>query len=372
MDTKGRPGITLYVMLLAATGLVLAGEQATYLEKYPAAWVVSLLLLIVTAVPAGLIIYRFDQFEPEPVPLVIMALIWGGVIALIFSAYTNTYFLTLLQAHLSPGTYQAWGAAIVAPIDEEFYKAAGLVVLFLIAKHEFDGVMDGLVYGAMIGLGFQVMEDVQYFLQAASSSGGQQVGAVARAYVVRVLLAGLYSHTLFTGMMGFGFADFVTHTASRRLRRWGVFVMMAVVAWAAHFLWNSPLLGSLAGDTTLSFFLSVVVKGVPFLGFLIILAVFARRRERQVFDALIAVEVGGEVVTETEFKTLERGSRRRAALRHMRRAHGPAGRGLLKRLQREQMNLALLHSKRRAVGQEVLEQQRETIRGLKRQLAALG
>ena len=83
------------------------------------------------------------------------------------------------------------------------------------ARSEIGGVMDGLVYGAMIGLGFQVIENVQYFMLAASQSDGQ-AGAVVGMFFLRVVLSGLYSHMLFTGVMGFGFAYFVT----QRSRAW--------------------------------------------------------------------------------------------------------------------------------------------------------
>ncbi|HLA80225.1 MAG TPA: PrsW family intramembrane metalloprotease, partial [Thermoleophilia bacterium] len=202
----GRPAFWLFTMFLAGSALVIGSEQLGYLATFPGAWFLSFVLLAVTAVPAGLIIYRFDQFEPEPASLIAVAVIWGGVIALTFAALTNSYFLSFLQNHLSPQTFDSWGAAIVAPIDEELYKGAGLVAIYLMAKREFDSLMDGLVYGAMIGLGFQVVENVQYFLHAAAQSGGNQVGAVVGTYFVRVVLAGLYSHTLFSGLMGFGFA----------------------------------------------------------------------------------------------------------------------------------------------------------------------
>ena len=64
--------------------------------------------------------------------------------------------------------------------------------------------MDGLVYGAMIGLGFQVIENVQYFMLAASQSDGQ-AGAVVGMFFLRVVLSGLYSHMLFTRRHGLRF-----------------------------------------------------------------------------------------------------------------------------------------------------------------------
>ena len=195
-------------------GLGLVGlEQASYFLSYPGAWFLSILLLAAVAIPVGIIIYRIDQFEPEPVSLIVIALLWGGVVALSFAAIVNSTFLDFFQGLLPADQVNSWGASLVAPIDEEFYKGAGLVMIFFIARNEFDGLMDGLVYGAMIGLGFQVVENIQYFLHAAAESGGG-LGAVIGMFFIRVLVAGLYSHMLFTGLLGFGFAYFVTRRGS--------------------------------------------------------------------------------------------------------------------------------------------------------------
>jgi RsiW-degrading membrane proteinase PrsW (M82 family) len=369
-SVSGRPAFWLFSVFLAGSVLVVSSEQLGYVATLPGAWLLSLVLLAVTAIPAGIIIYRFDQFEPEPASLIAVAVIWGGLIALTFAALTNSYFLSFLQNHLSPGTFDAWGPAIVAPIDEELYKGAGLVAIYLMAKGEFNSLMDGLVYGAMIGLGFQVMENVQYFLHAAAQSGVDQLGAVVGTYFVRVVLAGLYSHTLFSGLMGFGFAYAVTRRDVSRPRRFGVAALFAVLAWAAHFVWNSPWLDSLMGQSTGSFIVAVAIKGVPFLAFLVILAGFAHRRERQAFDRLIAAEIGSDVLSEAEFKILEKARRRRAALRAIKRNRGPQARALLKRLQREQMNLALFHGKV-DTGHPALEAQRDKIRSLRAHLAGL-
>jgi RsiW-degrading membrane proteinase PrsW (M82 family) len=368
---SNKPAFWLFLVFLMGSVVVIGSEQLAYLSSLPGAWFLSVLLLAVTAIPAGLIIYRFDQFEPEPASLIAVALVWGGVIALTFGALTNSYFLGILQAHLSPITFDAWGAALVAPIDEELYKGAGLVAIYLMARSEIDGLVDGLVYGAMIGLGFQVMENVQYFLHAAAQSGGSEVGAVVGTYFVRVVLAGIYSHTLFTGLMGFGFAYAVTRKGRSRLNRYGVLALFAVLAWAAHFVWNSPWLDSLMGGSAGTFVLAIAIKGLPFVVFLVILGWFARRRERQAFDRLIAAEIGTDVLSEAEFKILERGRKRRAALRAIKRHKGLVARSLLKQLQREQMNLALLHRKVETRDHPALEAQREKIRTLRARLTTI-
>ena len=372
MNLTRQPAYWLFVLLVLAGIGVVGAEQLSYLNGYPAAWLLSVLLLAAVAIPVGIIVYRMDQFEPEPASLIVIALVWGGVVALSFAAIANSSLLTFLQHVLPSNQVESWGASLVAPLDEEFYKGAGLVMIYLIARNEIDGLMDGLVYGAMIGLGFQVMENIQYFVHAAAESGAGQIGAVIGTFFVRVLIAGLYSHMLFTGLLGFGFAYFVTRRSESWARRAGVFALFIVLAWAAHFVWDSPWLDPFTQGSAGLFIVGLIVKGLPFLLLLLLLGIFARRRETQVFARLMAEEVGGDVVTQEEIQVLRSGHRRRVAVRQARRRKGAAAGRVAKRLMREQMNLALFHSKVDVPGHPAVDGQRDKVRQLKAQLAALG
>ena len=372
MTLSRQPAYWVFLLLLLAGVGLVGGEQVAYLNSYPAAWFLSILLLAAVAIPVGLIIYRLDQFEPEPASLIVIALLWGGVVALSFAAIVNSNFLTFLQGVMSPKAVSAWGASIVAPLDEEFYKGAGLVMIFLIARDEIDGLMDGMVYGAMIGLGFQVVENVQYFVHAAAQSGGSGVGAVIGTFFLRVLIAGLYSHMLFTALTGFGFAYFITRRGAVSWgRRAGVFALFAVAAWAAHFVWNSPWLDSLQQGGVWAFIGALVIKGLPFLILLLVMGTMARRREAQAFSRLMTEEIGGDVVTQEEFDVLRSARRRRRMARQIKRQKGAYAKRLVKRIMREQMNLALFHTKVEDSTHAAVETQRDKIRQMKAQLAGL-
>jgi RsiW-degrading membrane proteinase PrsW (M82 family) len=364
-----QPAFWLFLMLLFACFTLVGLEQVSYLASSPGAWLLSIVLLAATAIPAGLIIYRLDQFEPEPAKLITVALLWGGVIALAFAGLVNTWALNFFQHVMPAARVDSWAAALVAPVNEELYKGAGLVVIYLMARKEFDGVMDGLVYGAMIGLGFQVMENIQYFMLGAEGSASQ-AGAVVSMYFLRVVLSGLYSHMLFTGVMGFGFAYFVTQRDRTLSRRLGMFALCAALSWAAHFVWNSPWLEELMNKGTGAFVLALVIKGVPFLLLLVLLTVFARRREGRVFAGLLKFELGGDVVTTEEYEVLRSGRKRRTALRRMRRTMGRTARDTLKQLMRAQMNLALFHTKVDSAEHPALDAQRDLVRNLKARLAS--
>ena len=65
-----------------------------------------------------------------------------------------------------------WAAGLTAPINEEFAKALGLVLLIGLAPRLVRSAYDGFIIGAFIGLGFQVFEDVLYVYNGAAQSFG--------------------------------------------------------------------------------------------------------------------------------------------------------------------------------------------------------
>ncbi len=360
----------LFVMLVGGCAVLVITTQLRYFAAYPSAWVLSVVLLAITSIPAGVILYRLDEFEPEPASLIAVAVIWGGVVALTFASIVNGLLNNVLQHVIEARTVDAWAASLTAPINEELYKGMGLVVIYLMARREIDTVMDGLIYGAMIGLGFQVMENIQYFMLAADGQAGAAQGVISM-FFLRVIVSGLYSHMLFSGFVGFGFAYFVTQRTRRMGRRVGVLVLCVFLAWAAHFVWNSPWLESLMAQGQAGFVGALVIKGLPFLSLMVILWVFADRREKRVFGCLMRSELGGDVVSQGEFYILRSSHRRRKELRRMKRKKGAQARALMKRLMREQINLALLHSRVSSYDDPALEEQRAIIRSLRGSLATL-
>ena len=62
-------------------------------------------------------------------------------------------------------------APIFAPIAEEIAKALGVVLIFWLLRAEFDNMRDGIVYGALVGLGFNWFEAALYVAQGYAEYG---------------------------------------------------------------------------------------------------------------------------------------------------------------------------------------------------------
>jgi RsiW-degrading membrane proteinase PrsW (M82 family) len=367
------PAFWSYLVLLLLAGLVTVLEQGVLFAASPQGFLLSWALLLLYLLPMFGVIWLLDYYDREPLSLVLGALAWGAVGATSLSAVANDAWGGVLARLAGPDFAATWGAAITAPVVEESLKAIGVVLIYLIARDELNDVMDGFVYGAMVGLGFAVVEDVYYFV----AKFGGDVGGVLAGFFMRVIAGGLYGHVLYTGLTGMGIAYFVTRRGDAGLaRRRLVAAALFGVGMAAHFIWNSPLLnvlpeGGVPAITLIALIpLAMAVKGLPFLAFLVLMLRMAHARERHWLRAGIEAELGGPGLHQGELPVLLSGRARRQARRALARRGGPGAAALLKRLHREQIRLAMIRSKVTGDDHPDLVRQRAIIHGLRGALAA--
>jgi RsiW-degrading membrane proteinase PrsW (M82 family) len=368
-----QPAFWLYAAVVGVTGVVAWGQQQVFQEMAPSGWLLSWLLLFVYGLPLFMAIYLLDLYEREPVSLVLGAVVWGAVAATALSAIANEGWGLVVARLGGPAFAAEWTAALTAPIVEETLKAAGVVLIYLIARDEMDDVMDGFVYGAMCGLGFAIVEDVFYFV---AIFGGTSGGVLAGFYV-RVVSSGLYGHVLYTGLSGIGIAYFVSRRGEASFRR-RLLVALGLFASAvfAHFLWNSPFLNFFPGSVEsvgdwLRIPLAAAIKGVPLLLFVVVLVRLAHGRERMWLEVALREEVDPSVLTREELRVLlDRGARRRSRREVGDRAGKQAER-LLRRLQKEQVNLAMIRARSHGVETSELVAQRALCKSLRDALLAM-
>jgi len=341
-----QPAFWLYAVIVCITGVYAIGQQQIFRELSPSGWALSWGLLLLYGLPVFLAIYLLDLYEREPMSLLVGALVWGAVAATVLSGIANEGW-GLVVAELGGPVFAAeWTAALTAPMVEETLKGVGVILIYLIARDEMDDVMDGFVYGAMIGLGFTLVEDVFYFIAIF----GGTTGGVLAGFYVRVISSGVYGHVLYTGLTGIGIAYFVSRRQEVSLgRRVAVAAGLFAAAVGAHFLWNSPWLNYFPttvdslGDW-LRIPLGAAIKGVPLLILVVVLVRLAHRRERMWLEAALHSETDTPALRAAELRVLLDPGARRRSRRRMRARAGVSAERLLKRLQREQVNLAMMRT----------------------------
>jgi RsiW-degrading membrane proteinase PrsW (M82 family) len=368
-----QPAFWLYALVVGLTAIAAIAEQNLYRNISPTGWALSWLLLALYGIPVVVVVYLLDLYEREPLSLVAAVFVWGAIAATTLSAIGNAGWGLALARVADPEFAARWTAALTAPFVEEILKGCGVVLIYLIARDEVDDVMDGFVYGAICGLGFAIVEDVFYFMAVF----GGQPADVLEGFWVRVVASGFYGPVLYTGLVGMAVGVVVSRRATEPLRhRLWVAAGLSALAIFAHFLWNSPLLTFFpgepwAGADYLLVVLATAVKGLPLLGFVALAVALARRREHRWLHDALAAEVGFDGISPEELRLLESPRRRRTARRAMRRRAGPRAAALLSRLQREQVNLAMVASRVGDGGDPALTAQRAYCRSLRDALRAI-
>jgi len=178
-----------------------------------AVWLISALVAIIPTVLYVWILWWFDRYEKEPLRLLFAAFFWGALPAAALSIVAERSLVpSLLELGATAG--ELVSSSLVAPMVEELAKCLAVLLLFWLARGEFDDVLDGVIYGATVGFGFVMTEDVLYFARSLRVGGLQSLAATA---FMRSVIFGL-NHALFTSV--FGAALGYVRTLKRGLRRW--------------------------------------------------------------------------------------------------------------------------------------------------------
>lgn len=164
----------------------------------------SLLAGVIPIVTYAAIIWWFDRYEKEPLWLLAVTFLWGAVPAIIISLIAEL----ILGVPVSVLGEGLWAEVVdsggVAPVVEETAKAIALWGLFVFLRREFDDVLDGIIYGALVGCGFAMTENVLYFVSSLLAEGWVEWSMVV---FMRAIVFGL-NHAFFTSLTGaaLGFA----------------------------------------------------------------------------------------------------------------------------------------------------------------------
>lgn len=182
-----------------------------------------------------IIIWLMDRYDREPFWLVSINFFWGATGAIIFGIIGSmimgigvSQFIYQFANESDAGTLNnIAGAVVIAPLVEETTK--GSFLLLMAISKNFDGPVDGAVYGGAIGLGFGMTENFLYFMSFPST-----YESLFMLIIIRTLFSAVL-HCCTQAVFGaaIGFAKF---------RGMGVKLLVIPLGLATamfmHFTWN--------------------------------------------------------------------------------------------------------------------------------------
>jgi RsiW-degrading membrane proteinase PrsW (M82 family) len=359
---EGRPpGRGLIIGVAAGLGCALAMLGIDMLDSVDSArhsvvpFLVALPLALLPVPLLVAVVLLLDRLEPEPPANLVFCFAWGAGIAALLAGILNTAgMIYVTQPALGKSGGQFVSAAIGAPVVEESLKGLVLVWLLWRRRQELDGPTDGIIYAAMVGLGFAMMENIGYYISALARPEAGGVPLLGITFVFRGVLAP-FAHPMFTAMTGIGAAYAATH------RRGGWALGTGLLgAMVLHGLWNGLTSLGLAGIIAAYGLLACVLVA------LITVVVADRRRMVALIRRFLPAYQSAGLVREADLRMLCTLRERRRARRWARATGGrPLARAMVA-YQLAATELALAHQRVRRGGatQGEFEERRRTLAGV--------
>ncbi|MEP6629316.1 MAG: PrsW family intramembrane metalloprotease, partial [Lapillicoccus sp.] len=262
---------TVVIAGVVATGFLLSAAVLAMQFETGFGLQVTLLAALFSALPLFVVVPTFlwlDRYEAEPTRLLVLAFAWGAICAPAGALLLNTSFAIAMRL---AGTTDpdVLTAVFSAPLVEEGLKGLGIVLVILLRRKEFDGVVDGIVYAGLVGAGFAFSENILYLGRNFVDYGQQ---GLTELFILRCVM-GPFAHPLFTACTGIGLGLAVAVVRSG-FGRFAVVLGGYLLAAVLHGIWNlSAATGHLIGV--------YVVFQVPlFIAFLTLIAVLRAREAR--------------------------------------------------------------------------------------------
>lgn len=317
-------GIGVTVMLAVPLALVVIAIVWSSLGLVPA-----VLASLIAFTPAALYILPLvglDRYDPEPFWLLALAFAWGALVAVFVSIVVNTVFgIAVAIGTGSPDLADVAGAVISAPVVEEASKGVGLLILLIFLRKYFDDILDGIVYGGVIALGFATVENVLYYgdgLNKAYNEFGPTSDALW-SFLFLFTLRGIlspFAHVTFTAMTGIGCG--VARESHNGFVRFIMPVIGYVIAVFLHGVWNGMgivvtliLLGAgfeqtctdlgLGGDDIglCGFFTGYLLLEIPLFLIFVAFAWFMVRRQKRILNEMLAIDVARGIIPKDDLST---------------------------------------------------------------------
>jgi RsiW-degrading membrane proteinase PrsW (M82 family) len=262
---------------------LMVAETTEIYAGIPAGPVVTFALVCLPTTAFGLwVLRRLDRNEKEPWRLMLVAVVWGAIIATTLALWGNGLWQALISDNLPPGPATSQSIGFSAGIIEEISKGIAVLLLYLVMRNEFDDVVDGIIYGAAVGLGFDYFETILYMTRIYVEIDAQTGSTVAAnlgasfQFVMRQGISLFTGHATYTAMIGAGIG--IARQMPRLHQRLLVIVAGFLAAIAAHMVWDAWISASAAGGENV--------------GLVLLFTVFREAAGNGIFTAIVLLLLG--------------------------------------------------------------------------------
>jgi RsiW-degrading membrane proteinase PrsW (M82 family) len=236
-----------------------------------------------------------DRFEIEPAKYLIAAFLWGAIPAAFLALISQLILAVPTVALAGEESTNLLTVVVYAPVTEELFKGLAVAIIYLWRKREFDGWIDGIVYGSTVGFGFAYVENVLYLSQTPT------FGEWLTLFVLRVIVLG-FMHGFYTSLIGIGFG--LARDARSNTRKLLLILAGFALAILVHAIHNASIVladtlgaGTLCGGLLNYILLIVLMVGLKRVGL---------QYERRLFKTYLVDEVPN-VISQQSYEALAQG-----------------------------------------------------------------
>ena len=254
----------------------------------------SFLFAVIPMLLFAYLVYWVDRYEKEPVLLLGGVFLWGAIIAAGAAFITNTFLGLGIYIFTGSQTFtEITTASAIAPVIEESLKGMACLFIFIFFRHEFDSILDGIVYAAITALGFAATENIYYIYTYGYLENG--INGILYVFFIRVIMVG-WQHPFYTSFIGIGLA------ISRLNRNPSIKVLGPILGWGLAVLTHSVhnIISTIFQG------LESVTIGILFdwSGWIamILFVIWALYREQKWIKVQLAEEVTNGVITPSQYK----------------------------------------------------------------------
>lgn len=313
-EPENRP-LVERIALLALGAMCVLGVCFMAFEFWGDVRVFSEVAALAAAITAVTLLFGYwilRRIRPVRAPstrVSLVAVAWGFTGAAGVAMMANNALDGVWAKTLGVEVANAWGAALTGPVNEELLKVVGIVLIAIAFPRVVRGPVDGFVFGSLVGLGFQVIENFFYALISVIQTGAVDgAAAVTLSSVQRVVGTGLGTHWALSALTGTAVGLLAASTWRPNARRALTALLLVLTAIGLHLFFNAPVLAEGA---------VVLLKVLLNLTVVLVVYFVIRRAYRRPVLAALADEGERRGMERSAARDLARRSGRRKALRRV-------------------------------------------------------